>query len=199
MEISVESDLLLCISPDNRMMHVGPAAAVLPHVELSARAALDDEAGPDSARRPHPPRPRLEPLEVYDVTGRQIPPAELPTLATAAEQRQQRRPAGGSDPGGFDDPAGFVPVPHPRPADQHRLLDRINESLDFVQAYLTAHPEAGAQGPNIPPKTEVPRPTGSYPEVLAALSSELAPLDPKVQSNRGNWFHNLWHAATGTS
>lgn len=179
---TVEPDLLLCISPDNTMLHVGRAPEVLPHVALSASTAA-------SARG----RKRPVPLEVYDITGRRVPPRELPRLVTAPGHRVERPP------GEFGDPDSFEPVRGRDRESRRTLLRRIESSLDFVQAYLTAHPEAGYQGPGIPPVTEVPRPRGTYPEVLQALADQLYPLDPHVHSNRGNWFHNLWHAATGTS
>jgi hypothetical protein len=184
-----DPDLLLCISPDNTMLHVGPAAEVLPHVALSA------EAQPAAAKTQLRLPPAPKPLEVYDITGRRVPPVRLPELAqptdggaTAARRR-----------GGFGDPNRFPPVDHPSRPDRRRLRRRINQSLDFAQAYLTAHPEAGQRGPGIPPATDVPRPRGGYAEVLQALADQLSPLDPNVQTNRGNWFHNLWHAANGTS
>jgi hypothetical protein len=182
MEITVEPDLLLCISPDNRMLHVGPAAEVLPHVALSAAV----NTGARAVQRPAP-------LEVFDVTGRRVAPEELQRLADAGTRRARQAPDG------FGDPDRFVPVQRPARVSKRVLLRRIYASLDFAQAYLTEHPEAGNQGPSIPPATQVPRPVGTYPEVLQALAAQLAPLDPDVQSNRGNWFHNLWHAANGTS
>lgn len=186
---TVDPDLLLCISPDNRMLHVGRAPEVLPHVALSAAVA-------PTARAIQQPAP----LEVYDVTGRRVPPQELQHLADVADPggmsaaRRAKR-----TPGSFTDPDRFVPVHHPDRETRRTLLRRVNASLDFVQAYLTAHPEAGYQGPGVPAATEVPRPEGTYAEVLQGLADQLYPLDPNVQSNRGNWFHNLWHAANGTS
>ena len=182
MEITVQRDLLLCISPDNHMMHVGPASEVLPHVALSAAADVDSR----TAVRPAP-------LEVYDITGRRVAPDGLRQMADAAARGARRSPDS------FGDPDRFEPVRKPGRVSRRVLLRRINESLDFAQAYLTDHPDAGVQGPGIPPATEVPRPEGTYPEVLQALANELSPLDPNVHSNRGNWFHNLWHAANGTA
>lgn len=210
METTPEPDLLLCISPDNRMMHIGPASEVLRHVAVSA-AAGGSPAQPSATARTAPKRMPVTahqpstaaPLEVYDIAGRRIPPDRLAELAQPGAPSQ---PTAGRDtvlarrlPGGFDDPEHFPPAGSSHRESRRTLLRRINESLDFAQAYLTEHPQAGYQGPGIPPATEVPRPTGTYAEVLQALASQLAPLDPNVQSNRGNWFHNLWHAANGTS
>jgi hypothetical protein len=181
MESTVEPDLLLCISPDNQMLHVGPASEVLPHVALSATVDPQARAAPAPS-----------PLEVYDVEGRRIPPDRLQQLADSGAAAARRAA------GGFDDPDRFLPVRGRERESRRTLLRRINESLDFAQAYLREHPVAGNQGPGIPAATEVPRPRGTYAEVLQALSAQLAPLDPNVQSNRGNWFHNLWHNANGT-
>ncbi|HEY5979702.1 MAG TPA: hypothetical protein VIT41_08705 [Microlunatus sp.] len=190
MTIEVESDLLLCISPDNRMLHVGPAAEVIPHVALSATSA-------SRTRTRRPPQP----LEVYDLRGARISPDRLRRLATAGEHPADTELREGiaksSDP--FSDPQRFVPAGKEVRQSRRLLLHRVNEALDFVQAYLTAHPEAGFRGPGIPRATEVPRSKGGYADLLQVLATELSPLDPAVHSSRGNWFHNLWHAANGTS
>ena len=189
MTITIESDLLLCISPDNRMLHVGPAVEVIPHVALSATTAA-------KSRTQRPPQA----LEVYDIRGVRITPARLRQLAatgkgtSGAELRQGG--AKGSDP--FGDPTRFVPSGDGERQSRRVLLRRVNEALDFAQAYLTGHPESGFRGPGIPRATEVPRGDGGYADVLQVLATELSPLDPDVHSNRGNWFHNLWHAANGT-
>ena len=172
----VQSNLLLCISPDNHMLHVGPALDVMAHV-------LVDVAPIESI----PPTP----LEVYDITGRRLTFKEIGDLAGAVAgepaplERQGRSII-------------FAPPAKDGCVTEATLLRRIGESLDFAQSYLTAHPEAGDQGPNVPPVTEVPRPQGSYAEVLEGLAGELFPLNPNTQTHSANWFHNLWHAATGT-
>ena len=118
-----------------------------------------------------------------------------PPFAALTDAARRRPPALTA----LRDPTVFAPADDDARPSQADLLRRIDEALDFAQSYLSAHPEAGNQGVGIPAATEVPRPHGSYPEVLEALAAELSPLDPDVQSNRGNWFHNLWHAANGTS
>lgn len=189
MATTIDTDLLLCISPDNRMLHVGPAAEVLPHVALSATST-------SRSRTQRPPQP----LEVYDLRGARIAPDRLRQLASAGD-----RPAGtelregiARTPDPFSDPHRFVPAGKEMRQSRRILLRRVNEALDFAQAYLTEHPEAGSRGPGIPRATEVPRSDGGYAALLAVLAAELSPLDPNVHSNRGNWFHNLWHAANGT-
>jgi hypothetical protein len=122
-------------------------------------------------------------MEYFDIVGRRVSLTEVVQQASAgaaADFENDGGPFQGKD----------------RWAKQRRiLLRRINAALDRAQAYLTEHPEAGDQGPNFPVETEVPRPTGSYQSVLAQLSGLFVPLEG--QSNRGNWFHNLWHAARG--
>ena len=188
MTIKVEPDLLLCISPDNHMLHVGPAREVLPHVALSATTTT-------KSRSQRPPQP----LEVYDIRGVRISPDRLPQLASAGEGSEAEAREGiskRSDP--FMEPTRFVPSAGGERQSRRVLLRRVNQALDFAQAYLTAHPEAGFRGPGIPRATEVPRSDGGYADLLQVLATELSPLDPNVHSNRGNWFHNLWHAANGT-
>jgi hypothetical protein len=189
MAITIEPDLLLCISPDNRMLHVGPAREVLPHVALSATTAT-------KSRTQRPPKP----LEVYDIRGARISPDRLPKLASAGGASSDAELREGisktTDP--FADPTRFVPTIGGEHQTRRVLLRRVNQALDFAQAYLTAHPEAGSRGPGIPTATEVPRSHGGYADLLQVLANELSPLDPNVHSNRGNWFHNLWHAANGT-
>jgi hypothetical protein len=189
MAITIEPDLLLCISPDNRMLHVGPAREVLPHVALSATTTT-------KSRTQRPPQP----LEVYDIRGARISPDRLPQLASAGGASSDAELREGisktTDP--FADPTRFVPTIGGERQTRRVLLRRVNQALDFAQAYLTAHPEAGSRGPGIPTATEVPRSHGGYADLLQVLANELSPLDPNVHSNRGNWFHNLWHAANGT-
>jgi hypothetical protein len=197
-----ESDLVLAISPDNRMMHVGPACELLDHV-LRAR---EDPSAPLG-------------LELYDVTGRRRSIHSLHTQWCSAPDEPEEPEALGvrvdqlevdegevdeleldqleADQGEVDErEADGREVADRRRPRQRVLLRRIRESLDLGQSVLSAHPELGNQGPNVPPATEVPRPEGSYPEVLERLAFEFSPLAP---GNRGNWLHNLYHAATGTS
>lgn len=169
----VETNLVLGISPDNELLHVGPAEALLHHLgvntahnpkSISSTAALDE-------------------LEYFDIVGRPVSREEFAQQAGATGTRVLNDDCDTSQ--GKDRWAENRCV----------LIGRINAALDFAQAYLTEHPEAGNQGPNFPVETEVPRPTGSYQAVLAQLSGLFVPLN--AHSNRGNWFHNLWHAAHG--
>lgn len=87
----------------------------------------------------------------------------------------------------------------PIEVDEQTLLERIYEGLTILQRYLDENPDAGNQGGGRPPITTVPRPEGSFPDVLEQLAQLMSPLDPDARPDQGNWFHNLWHAATGTS
>jgi hypothetical protein len=64
------------------------------------------------------------------------------------------------------------------------LLGRINAALDHLREVQIGSPD-GEGG-------EVPRPTGSLEHVLGQLAIAFDFLE---DSNKGNWFHNLAHAA----
>jgi hypothetical protein len=70
--------------------------------------------------------------------------------------------------------------------DEQVLLDRIDTALKHLQVVADGNP------PPVPIEGEVPRPTGSLPEVLDALVREFAISE---SPNRGNWLHLLAHAA----
>lgn len=163
----VQSDLVLAISSDNHMLHVGPAAEMVNHLR-----------GDPAAKQ----------LEFYDARGQRRSIDSLESLEGDGAEAQ----AAGN--GGVEDVMRTAPPELGK--NQQVLLRRIRAALDFAQTVLTARPELGEQGPNFPVETEVPRPHGSYPEVLEQLTVAFDSLAP---SNRGNWLHNLYHAATGTS
>ena len=73
------------------------------------------------------------------------------------------------------------------------LLARIAAALDHMQSALDANPDLGQDGPIH--HDAVPRPEGLLVEVLTQLAAFFEPLDPKISTNRGNWLHNLAHAA----
>lgn len=119
-------------------------------------------------------------LEFYTSTGVQISFAELRRLAAPDA------PSGtGSQASRYVDGK-----------QQAALLDRIHAGLALAQEFLDEHPEAGNQGPNATPMTRVPTVSGTFPEVLLELHRLFVPLTRP--DHRGNVFHNLWHAATGT-
>jgi hypothetical protein len=169
----VETDLVLGISPANDLMHVGPASALLHHLSVATAQNLALTSSTSA----------LDEMEYFDIVGRPVSLTEFAQQASSGATADFGRDSG--------------PVKGKDPWAKRRriLLRRINAALDFAQAYLTEHPEAGNQGPNFPVETEVPRPTGSYQSVLAQLSGLFVPLEGL--SHRGNWFHNLWHAARG--
>lgn len=167
----IQPDLILAIGTDNLMAHAGPAAAVLKHVErMGSQAAL------------HKQRPEYS-VEFFSLSGRQVSLEEVKEIVDQGISAQ---------PYVNDDLGRRVFYEN-----QEALLNRIHEGLRVSQRYLDEHPEAGNQGPNVDPMTEVPRISGSYPEVLAQLAGLFSPLN--AMAHRGNVFHNLWHSATGTS
>jgi hypothetical protein len=68
------------------------------------------------------------------------------------------------------------------------LLARINAALDHLQEVLNEQIRDGVPGE----VGEVPRPSGSLEVVLGQLAIAFDFLD---DTNKGNWFHNLAHAA----
>ena len=69
------------------------------------------------------------------------------------------------------------------------LLGRINAALDHLQEVLN---EQISEGLPDDEGGEVPRPTGSLDHVLGQLAIAFDNLE---DTNKGNWFHNLAHAA----
>jgi len=81
---------------------------------------------------------------------------------------------------------GSPPVP------EQILLDRVDTALRHMQAVL----EEQGGGTRLAPviyEGDVPRPTGPLPAVLSKLSVEFEYLIPSP--SRGNWLHQLAHAA----
>lgn len=177
--------VVLAISHDNLMVHCGPAVDLIAHVGVAAHnppiAAPAPTRPPMLLRRttggaPLTGRPLGGPmLEYFDIHGEGL-----------------GAPRGGA----------FAPLAAGEPVDlkarRRILLARIDEGLDNLQRALDENPELGNRGPGLPPLLAVPRPTGSYRDVVTELADWFFPLNPQIHLNRGNWFHNLWHAATGT-
>lgn len=183
-------ELVLAISNDDTVLHVGSAHAVRGHL-LRSRPIPPRQPGelpgavpaeliappsqPDFA--PHALRladiaqtPLPAGLQLFDARGQRL------TLTGLAAQSTFRAVI----------PADVVP--------EAVMLARITAALDHMDALLAHEPELG----NDPPRqhAEVPRPQGcTLPEVLAELEGFFFPLDPDIASNRGNWLHNLAHAA----
>lgn len=158
--------VLLAVSDDDRTVHVGSAGAMAAH--------LTTEGG----------------------------------LAQSAVSFEFFGPDGQPwSPGKVNGAFALQPTPGAPPTDPQLLLDRIDAALAHMQVYLDRHPELGAGSGQVAGESRfvaqrsgqlllaarVPRPTGTLPQVLAALQAEYDFLAPSP--TRGNWLHNLAHAA----
>lgn len=172
-----DSDVLvLAITSDDSLLHVGGASGVLAHL------APPIPPRPGAAPRSSPPR--FTPHAVTGTTVDATPGSCLQLFDDSGVRLTIRSPRKNST---------LVAV-HPRDVVSERvLLARISAALDHLQSTLDANPHLGKDGPI--QHDSVPRPEGSLIEVLTQLATFFEPLDPRIPSNRGNWLHNLAHAA----
>lgn len=170
-------DLVLAITSDDSLLHVGPASGVTAHLapRISARPEVASQRTSPSPFTPHAvTRATVEAtpagsIQLFDASGVRLTirsPRKNPTVVAVH-------------------PPDVVP--------EQVLLARISAALDHMQSALDANPDLGKDGPI--QHDSVPRPEGSLVEVLTQLAALFEPLDPRIATNRGNWLHNLAHAA----
>jgi hypothetical protein len=121
-------------------------------------------------------------LGLHAATAKLRAPLPLPTLELFDESGRRLTPVwvGGQ--------LTFTLDPTQAPTDEQLLLDRIDAALAQLQVQQDLKPL-----PNGPADGRVPRPVGSLPEVIGKLAVEFDFLSPAP--NRGNWLHQLAHAA----
>jgi hypothetical protein len=73
------------------------------------------------------------------------------------------------------------------------VRDRIERVLARAQHFLEENP-GGGPAAHWPARTQVPRPDGSFEEVVAALRTAT---NGSRNSHSGGWLHNLMHAMGG--
>ncbi len=165
--------LVLAISSDDSMLHVGSASGVLAHL------------APPSPKRPgRPSPPHFTPHAVTRTAVGVTPGSCLQLFDVSGVRLTIRSPRKNST---------LAAVHPPEVVPERALLARISAALDHMQSVLDANPALGKDGQI--QHDSVPRPEGSLIEVLTQLAVFFDPLDPKIQTNRGNWLHNLAHAA----
>ena len=166
---------VLAITSDDSLLHVGSADGVMAHLApvrarpeaplRTTRSLLTPHAVTLAAAEASPARS----IQLFDAAGVRLTirsPRKNPTMAAVQ-------------------PPDVLPEKY--------LLARISAVLDNMQSALDANPDLGKDGPLR--HDSVPRPEGSLVEVLTQLAASFEPLDPQIRSNRGNWLHNLAHAA----
>ncbi|HEY5845437.1 MAG TPA: hypothetical protein VIT42_01485 [Microlunatus sp.] len=168
--------LVLAIAHDDTLLHVGSAAEVLAHLapSIPGRPQSSSSTGSHAFTLPAGTRisvkstPAIS-LQLFDSRGVRLTihsPRKHPAVA-----------------------AVFPPDTVP----ERVLLARISAVLDHMQKALDANPDLGKDGRI--QHDSVPRPDGSLIDVLTQLAALFEPLDPRIPTNRGNWLHNLAHAA----
>jgi hypothetical protein len=167
--------LVLAITRDDTLLHVGSAGGVVAHL------------APVRGRPKAPLRTTRSLFTPHAVTleAVEVSPARSIQLFDAAGVRLTIRSP-------LKNPT-VAAVQPPDVLPEKYLLARISAVLDHMQAALDANPDLGKDGPL--QHDSVPRPEGSLAEVLSQLAASFEPLDPQTPSNRGNWLHNLAHAA----
>ena len=169
--------LVLAITSDDSLLHVGSASGVIAHLAYSAPvtpevASLRRSTTPFTPHATTHATVEATPtssIQLFDASGTRLTirsPRKNPTLAA---------------------------VHPPDVSSETGLLARISAALDQMQSALDANPQLGKDGPI--QHDSVPRPDGSLVEVLTQLAAFFEPLDPRIATNRGNWLHNLAHAA----
>lgn len=191
-------ELVLAISSNDSILHVGTAQAVRDHL-LAKRSSSPGPPPPPPPPGPPPPegadpvelagppsRPRFEP-HLMRLSEASLTP--LPSGLQLFDARGQRLTLTG-----LGAAASFRAVLPPDVVSEEVLLARIAAALDHLDELLVQQPELGVDPPRR--HVQVPRPQGcTLPDVLAELDRSFFPLDPNIASNRGNWLHNLAHAA----
>lgn len=176
--VSDDSDtLVLVITSDDTLLHAGSGSGVIAHLAPAKSPA------PEASSLGSEP-PRFAPHVLTRAAVEAEPASSLQLFDAAGVRLTIRAPKKGGQ---------LVAVYPPDVVSEDALLARISAALDHMQSVLDADPDLGKDGPI--QHDAVPRPEGSLVEVLTELSAFFEPLDPRIPPSRGNWLHNLAHAA----
>ena len=142
-------------------------AGTVSEVLEHARWHRDGTGHPGGPDEPRPEHGRL--LDVFDAQARRVQPV--------LDER-------------FEVGALIRPDEEPDPEVRYRI-ERV---LDLAQEFLDESPQGAAAAVRWPVGVEVPRPDGSFEDVVAALGSAT---NVRPNAHSAGWFHNLLHAMRG--